>query len=300
VSLDSFPRPIFGLRAIRLATRITLGATLLVASAIFLLYGISEWQLRRTYDAPLVALRVPVDPARAGEGERMSHTFGCSGCHQAAGNVLAEIPNVVHLVAPNLTRVARGYTDAELVRLIRHGVKRDGTSVITMPAATFNAMSDADVATIIAWLRSLPQVADAPGIGKTTIGPLGRVAIVAGKVPFGAAAVRALPPPLTRPVSTPSDHGEYLVKSICRHCHDLDAEHDDGWGTVAPALRMMGQAYPFEDFRHLLRTGRAMGDRDVGLMSIVAREDFSHMTDPEIEAIHAFLNDLEKAPAETE
>jgi mono/diheme cytochrome c family protein len=300
MSLEYMPRPIFSPRAVRLAARITLGITLLAASAIVLLYGISEWQLRRTYDAPLVALRVPVDPARAGEGERMSYTFGCSGCHRAAGHVLADIPNVVHLVAPNLGRVARGYSDAELVRLIRHGVKRDGTSVVEMPAASFNAMSDADVAAIIAWLRSLPPAADTPGIGDTSFGPLGRIAVVAGKVPFSAAAVRALPPPLTRPVSTPSDQGEYLVKAICSHCHNLDAEHDDGWGTVAPALRMMGQAYPLKDFRRFLRTGKAMGNRDVGLMSAIAREDLSHMTDPEIEAIHAFLNDIEKQPAETE
>jgi mono/diheme cytochrome c family protein len=157
-------------------------------------------------------------------------------------------------------------------------------------------MSDTDVAAILAWLRSLPEQADAPGIGETSIGPLGRVAILAGKAALSAPAVRALPPPLARPLATPSDQGEYLVKAICSHCHNLDAEHDDGWGIVAPPLRMMGQAYPLEDFRRFLRTGKAMGDREAGLMSEIAREDLSHMTDPEIEAIHAFLNDLDKQP----
>jgi hypothetical protein len=58
---------------------------------------------------------------------------------------------------------------------------------------------------------------------------------------------------------------------------------------------MMGQAYPTEDFRHLLRTGKGMGDRELGLMSSVARGDLSHMTDSEIDAIHAYLNEREGA-----
>jgi len=37
----------------------------------------------------------------------------------------------------------------------------------------------------------------------------------------------------------------------------------------------------------------AMGNRDLELMSEIAREDLSHMTDTEIDAIHAYLNSVE-------
>ena len=57
-----------------------------------------------------------------------------------------------------------------------------------------------------------------------------------------------------------------------------------------PALRQMGQAYSLTDFQTLLRTGKAMGGRELGTMSSVARGDLSHMTDSEIASLHAYLN----------
>lgn len=38
-----------------------------------------------------------------------------------------------------------------------------------------------------------------------------------------------------------------------------------------------------------MRTGVAVGSREVGLMSDVARSRFRHFTDAEIRALHAFL-----------
>ena len=38
-----------------------------------------------------------------------------------------------------------------------------------------------------------------------------------------------------------------------------------------------------------MRSGRGAGGRDLGLMSEVSRNDFSHFTDQEIEALHAYL-----------
>lgn len=262
----------------------------------------SQWRLHKTYDVALTPLRVDTASISVKQGRHVAQISGCIGCHRANGNVLFEAPGIGHLVAPNLTRVAPTYSDAELARLIRRGVKRDGTSAVAMPAASFAALSDADVAAIIVWLRSEPRQPDAQPAG-TSWGPLGHVAIAIGKVPFSADMVAAnfvsdAPPPLRRPSATPAQEGAYLVKTICSHCHELDVEHDDGWGTIAPPLRMMGQAYPLNEFRHLLRTGKGMGDRELGLMSSVARGDLSHMTDPEIEAIHAYLNATELQASE--
>ncbi len=41
--------------------------------------------------------------------------------------MLIDEPGIGRIVAPNLTRFVPMYSDAELVRLIRHGVKKDGT-----------------------------------------------------------------------------------------------------------------------------------------------------------------------------
>lgn len=52
----------------------------------------------------------------------------------------------------------------------------------------------------------------------------------------------------------------------------------------------MTQAYDLEQFTHLLRTGKGAGERELQLMSPVAREAFVHLTDEEIAALHAYLN----------
>lgn len=253
------------------------------------LYAASEWRLARHYDVPLASLHIAPSTALVAEGERRAHMFGCTGCHHEAGNVLFKAPGVGRLVAPNLTRMAPLYSDAELVRLIRHGVKRDGTSAIAMPAAAFSGLSDEDIATIISWLRVRPHLVDAEP-SATRWGPLGWFAIVSERVPFSADRAHDVAPPRERPRATPAKQGEYLVQSICSDCHKLNEENDNGWGMHTPPLRMMGQAYSLTDFQTLMRTGKAMGNREIGEMSRVARGDLAHMTDGEIEAIHAYLN----------
>ena len=296
MSLLTSPRASGGLRIRLLALRIAGGISLFLITLLLVVYGLSERQLRRTYDLDLVPLRADVRIGSIVEGERLIHVFGCSGCHHANGHVLADVPHVVRLVAPNLTRVVPTYSEAEFVRLVRSGVKRDGTSVIEMPAASFAAMSDDDLATILAYLRSLPRVADEQP-NTTEFHLLGRVAIALGKVPFSAMINLPVLAPVHRPLVTARDEGDYLVHSICSHCHNVTETHDDGWGMLTPPLAPMGQAYSRDAFRQFLRTGKALGDRDVGLMTSVAREDLSHMTDPEIDAIHAYLNSVEM-PAE--
>lgn len=278
----------------KILLRIAAIAAITILLALSSLYAASEWRLARHYDVPLTPLRTAPATALVAEGERRAHIFGCTGCHHEAGNVLFKAPGVGRLVAPNLTRMVRLYTDAELVRLVRHGVKRDGTSAIAMPAAAFSGLSDEDLVSIIAWLRTRPRMADAEP-AQTAWGPLGWFAVATDKVPFSAPRAREVAPPVDRPRATPSQQGAYLVQSICSDCHKLDEANDNGWGMRTPPLRMMGQAYSLADFRTLMRTGKAMGDREVGTMSSVARGDFSHMTDNEIEAIHAYLNSTDKS-----
>ena len=292
MSLLTFPRSSSGLRIRLIALRITGAVVLFLMVLVFIVYGISEYRLHHTYDVEMVDLRSDVVAGSISEGERLGHVFGCSGCHQKNGRVLADVPHVVRLVAPNLTRIVPAYSDSEFVRLVRRGVKRDGTSVIEMPASSFAVMSDDDLVTILAYLRSLPPVEDSQP-ATTEFHLLGRLAIALGKVPFTALAAPPVLAPFHRPVATASEQGEYLVKTICSHCHNAAEFHDNGWGMVTPPLALMGQAYSSDAFRLFLRTGKALGNRDVGLMSELALEDFSHMTNPEIDAIHVYLNSIE-------
>src|SRR5262245_9105254 len=144
-------------------------------------WGAAEWRLHAQWPAALVPLKAQPSPALVAEGERMFHTFGCFGCHHDAGNVLFEAPQVGRLIAPNISRRAADYSDEELVRLIRRGVKHDGTSALIMPAAELGTIVDEDVAAIVSYIRSLPRREDAIA-SSTAFGPLGYIAIAAGKV----------------------------------------------------------------------------------------------------------------------
>lgn len=227
--------------------------------------------------------------AKIEEGARLARVFGCSGCHGEAGDVLFEEPNVGRLIAPNLTRVAADYSDDELVRLIRRGVKRDGTSIVGMPTGALTLIADDDLAAIISWLRAQPAVADAP-VGDTSWGALGLIGLALNKVPLGADAFHDPAPPAYRVRDGSVEEGRYLASVTCRACHALHETTDNGFGMVTPPLAEMARAYSPEEFQTLLATGKATGDREVGLMSEVARSDLSAMTEAERAALHLYLS----------
>lgn len=257
----------------------------ILAVGVGAVWGTAQWRLTSQWPAALAPLKVQPSPELVAEGERVFHIFGCAGCHQEAGNVLFEAPMVGRVVAPNISRRIADYSDEELVRLIRHGVKHDGTSAIVMPASVLGRISDEDLAALVSYLRSVGPRPDAVTVA-TRFGPLGYLAMAAGKVDMSAAIAPKDEPPVTRPLDR---EGEYLVSATCRACHEFDSVHDNGFGMVTPPLKAMARSYALEDFRHLLRSGEGSGGRDLGLMSEVARSDFSHFTDGEIDAIHAYL-----------
>ena len=61
-------------------------------------------------------------------------------------------------ITPNITQVIQHYSDAQLARLLRYGVRPDGTSVVIMPSSMFYNLTDEDLADLIAYLRTVPPV----------------------------------------------------------------------------------------------------------------------------------------------
>jgi cytochrome c553 len=164
-------------------TGIALGAlagVLIIAYGI--LYMISERVFQRAYDGPRVSLTIPTDAAAIAEGRRLATIRGCfGGCHgkEAEGKVMFDQPMIAHIVAPDLTRAVRKYSDADLAAAIRHGVRPSGRSMIAMPSEAFVALSDEDLGRIIAFLKSLPPT-QGPG-PDVSAGPLGRLGLVTGR-----------------------------------------------------------------------------------------------------------------------
>jgi cytochrome c553 len=259
----------------------------LIVLAVGGLYAASEWMFAVTYEPPVITLRTQ-QPASAERGQRLAMTFGCLGCHGTHGRILFEAPFVARMVTSDLPRVQKTYSDAELVTLLRTGIKRDHTSAIQMPTNALSSLADTDLADIIAWLRTLTPDAETES-ATTTIGPVGRALLLTGAINLSATMPRDPEPPAIVP-DGPVLRGEYLVKVACTDCHRLEQPHNIKPGLVAPPLLEMARAYDLGQFKHLMRDGKGAGDRELQLMSEVAREGFSHFTDDEIAAIYAYLN----------
>jgi mono/diheme cytochrome c family protein len=259
-----------------------------------LVYALSERTLRRAYDVPAIALTIPTDQDSIREGRRLATLRGCfHGCHgnEAEGRVMFDQPAIARIVAPNLTAAVRRYSDAQIAIIVRNGVRADGRSLIVMPAEAFAGMTDADLGRIIAFLKSLPPV---PGPDPNVfVGPLGRIGLVAGKFKTVAQLVAdTVPPPAA--TNQEAESGRYLARTICAQCHGTDLRGAANPEFTSPDLRVVA-SYSSEAFRRLLRTGAAVDERDVGEMSVWARNNLSHLTEPEIAALYTYLHAMPEA-----
>lgn len=255
------------------------GALLLVA----FVYAVSEWRIRRSYEAPLVppAASAPADPVA---GEHMAKLLGCwEGCHGRRGEGGTEsIEGIVRHTAPTLSQVLPRYSDAELARLIRYGVRRDGRSAVGMPTSTFWALGDADLANVIAHLRRQPESPPVPRQLELTW--RGRWALATGAWKVSARQVdRTLPRWGELPRRTPYERGRYLASVICSECHGVDFQGTSLEG--APSLAVVG-AYGRDAFRALILTNTAIGGRRIEPMAWTPAAGF---TDGEISDLYAFL-----------
>lgn len=163
-------------------------------------------------------------------------------------------------------------------------------------------LTDAELAAVLAFIRAVPSggaptPSDEPG-------PYARLAIVMNElrpsIPVEKAAIRSAPEQVAmarqrQPVRLAPRHatGRHIAATVCAECHGSDLSGDATEG--GPNLTVAG-AYDREAFRRLLRTGIPPDGRDLGIMSEAAREDFRLFTDPEIDAIHAYLEARAQLP----
>lgn len=260
-------------------------AALVLCAAAYLFIA-SQRVVARTYDVPLSTFNAPSDRESVRKGERLATIYGCNNCHgkNMEGTVMYDEPGIARFNAPNLTQVVKDYTDAQLERLIRHGVKLDGTSTWIMPSTMFSELSDEDLGAITAYVRSVPQ---RDGLGReTTIRVLGRIGILTGQFKPHAAQIDPLKQAVAPDTTDPMSHGRYLVMTACSECHGANLQ---GSSIVhAPSL-VVAAAYSESDFRHLMSAGVGVGNRNLGLMTQMGQVRFSSFTDAEVSAIRVYL-----------
>lgn len=253
-------------------------------------YVLAQRVIDRTYEVPRTMVPVPTDTASLERGKHLARISGCFQCHgeNLQGTVLFDKPFIARINAPNLTRIVKEYDDAQLERVIRHGVKAEGTSTWSMPSQMLSHLSDADLGDIIAYLRSLPEH-EGP-MRDTTIRLLARIGIVAGQFKPMAQQVEPNSTPHVTPAPTEvSRYGQYLVMATCTQCHGLDLKGSDF--VKAPSL-IVATAYNDEAFLRLMRTGVKISGLTTGMMSDTSRARFSGFTEDEIAAVHTSLREF--------
>jgi mono/diheme cytochrome c family protein len=260
-------------------------------------YVANELLLDRRYPVVRVAVPVAEGSDAVQRGERLSKLTGCSDCHNndLQGSLFVDEGWLHgHYYASNLTRKARTYSDEDLARIVRDGVRPDGRGVAAMPAMGFVRLTDNEMADIIAFVRSLPV----GGIDQPShyMGPLDRWELWRGRTMKPAvsyvASERGKDPTDAGPEHEASRH---LARIVCAECHGGDFK-GNGWDTGAPDLAVI-RSYGLAEFTRLLRTGIGADGKEHGLMSIVAKSRFYHLTDQEIADLHAYLVARAKLPS---
>lgn len=256
-------------------------------------YFASSRELAREYAvSDTAALTIPTEVAEIEEGHRIAQLAGCLHCHgdTLKGGLVDDIPNLVRLVAPNISTVLPKYSDAQLATVLRKGVKPDGKSVLFMPSEMYRHLGDRDLGRLIAYLRTVPVTIEGE-TGKTEVRVIGRVLLAKGDFKPAAQAIPLLPP-AAKTAEDPVGRGRYLTMNFCSECHGQSLE---GFAPInAPPLDVV-KGYSLEQFSRLMKEGKPIGDRDLKLMGPTSRVRFAHFSDDEIAAVHAFLQTLQGA-----
>lgn len=278
--------------------RIAIGLASLIGLIILLVVGAniaSASRQRTIYQVPPSGIRAVTDPASIERGRHLVEAVGkCGECHGAdlGGRAMLESPVMGTLHASNLTSGRGGldsaFADEDWVRAIRHGVRRDGRSLIFMPAEGFQRFSDADLASIIAYMRTVPPVdRETP---EPRIGPLARVLHLAVGLPLLPAELvnhTARPAVPARAVSV--EYGEYLaVTGGCTGCHGPQLAGSGAGGPNITSGRL--GAWTEADFMRALREGKRPDGTTIS--EAMPWKAAGKMTDDEIRAVWMYVRSL--------
>lgn len=204
----------------------------IVAVISVVLYVNLSWN--KPNDRPVAEMKAPSDRATVGRGEYLyKYSHACWGCHGSAldatvpptGGRMFDLsrigPGFGVFYAPNITpdkETGIGqWTDGEIVRALREGLRRDGTVLFPiMPIEALKGLSDEDALAIVAYLRTLHPV-------KSEVNPNEFLFPAKALIAFGIIKPeKQITTPLVAPQKKDTlAYGEYVANnaSLCMDCH---------------------------------------------------------------------------------
>jgi len=223
-----------------------MGAIILLALILIIggLAGYLAWFLP---DVPLKEVKVEITPERIERGKYLAnHVMVCIDCHSSrdwsklsgpivpgtegtGGEVFDErmgFPG--SFVAPNITPYhLKEWTDAEIYRAVTAGVSKDGRALFPiMPYLTYGTMDKEDVYSVIAYIRTLPEISSKPALSKANF-PMN---LILRTIPAeGVSTVRP-------EKGVTAEYGKYLATAAsCIECHTPAKK-----GVIIPELAFSG------------------------------------------------------------
>jgi len=287
-------------KALKVSLSVIVALIAVAALLALLAHVLSERKRQRTIDVPVDPLAFVSEEASIARGKHLFLSRGCAECHgdNGGGHVVID-ESGMFIKSPNITRgpgsVVANYSEVDWVRTIRHGIKPDKHPMFLMPSADYNQLTNVDLASLIAYTRSLSPVA---GEGAVIRLPLIVKALYAvGKINDDAETIdhtRPPPPPVADAV-TP-ENGAY-VANICIGCHgpglsggDIPGAPPD-WPPAANLTPGDGGVMARYDTPNKLVTMMRTAKRPDGsaVSTVMPFATLKNLSDAEVGALYAYL-----------
>lgn len=285
---------------------VIIGVLLLtIIIALTTIYFITESRWNKTYDITSEMIEIPSDSVSIARGKHVFTIRGCVECHgeNLGGKIFIEDPMVGRFVATNLTAGQGGigsvYTDEDLIRSIRKGVKPNGKTVLFMPSHEYTLINQNDLAALIAYIRSAEPVNQVLPENKISIPMRAIYMMSGGEVHLFPAELidQSLPLPITEPQSV-IEKGEYLAVT-CTGCHGKFFSggpipgvppHWPPASNITPGGKIV--TWTEADFFKVMKEGITPDGRQLN-SEFMPYQVFGNMTDDELHSLFTYLQVLE-------
>jgi mono/diheme cytochrome c family protein len=268
---------------------------------------LAQHKMQRRVELSVQPVAYRSDAASIERGKYLFASRGCADCHGSTGtgHVFLEEANGLRIAGPNITTGAGGtvaaYQPVDWVRSIRHGVSPQGRALMIMPSEDYNRFTDDDLASLVAYVRTLPPGA---GLGAIVELPLPVRALYGfGLIKDAAARIdHSLPPQQPVPEGVTAAHGRY-VANMCLGCHGealAGGKIPGGPPDWPPAANLtpgegsvMGR-YPDADaLISMFRSGKRPDGSVIGVMPFASLRE---MSETDLRALYLHLKALPPRP----
>jgi cytochrome c553 len=253
--------------------------------------------------APVPDLKVAGALEQIQRGKAIVDSF-CAACHSKTGTLTGgfdmgkEFPIPIGSFVPsNLTPAGalKHWSDGEIFRAIRNSVDADGRRLFIMSLTGVRNLSDDDIKSLVAYIRSTPAAGAQTPDPPDDVSPLGAAMLGSGLLPDAK-------PVLTGAITAPprgatAQYGQYIVSYMdCRECHGADLAGGKGGLTPAGPDLALVKDWTRAEFIATIRTGTDPNGQNIS-NDLMPWRVIGKLDDVELGALHEYIGRLRGAPA---